>query len=233
MMLRIWCVLCGLVYVCASLCVNGIEYEENYGENYDNKISEDQQNGEPSATPCQAADLSRWDKLFIALEDSHMRQNILLESQHRCCAGKASLRNQVDKLAKGTCHQCLSSLKLACQEQAEKANLRLQQALVELREEGAERERRISITLHQLLRRRFEEGRDHGAETRMGHQQTARSAGLGTPFGSGMTNITSGLEEQEVTSPLDMAVMKRSLIAIAADLQKVHLQLSNLLEQVG
>ncbi|KAJ3613479.1 hypothetical protein NHX12_019728 [Muraenolepis orangiensis] len=46
---------------------------------------------ESPAAPCQAADLPRWDKLFIALEDSHMRQNMLLDA--------------LEQLAKGACRR--------------------------------------------------------------------------------------------------------------------------------
>ncbi len=38
--------LCVLGFVGASLCVNEIEYEGNYADNYGNEISQDQQEGE-------------------------------------------------------------------------------------------------------------------------------------------------------------------------------------------
>lgn len=38
--------LCVLGFVGASLCMNDFEYEGNYAENYDNEISQDQQEGE-------------------------------------------------------------------------------------------------------------------------------------------------------------------------------------------
>lgn len=43
---RIWRVLCVLGFVGASLCVNEVEYEGNYADDYDNEISQDQQGGE-------------------------------------------------------------------------------------------------------------------------------------------------------------------------------------------
>lgn len=42
-MFMIWRVLC---FVGASLCVNELEYGGNYADNYDNEISQDQQEGE-------------------------------------------------------------------------------------------------------------------------------------------------------------------------------------------
>nr|XP_046269108.1 pentraxin-related protein PTX3-like [Scatophagus argus] len=243
---RIW--LCVLGFMGASLCVNEIEYEGNYADNYDNEISQDQQGGEAPTTPCQAADFSRWDKLFIALEDSHMRQNMLLESLEKCCGGMVSLRTQVDKLAKGTSQQCVPGLESTCRAQAEQARVILQQGLVELRKEEAERERSLNATLQQLLHsshegnarlKRLEEGRGHilvplgAADSGMGHQPTQRPGGLGAAFGSSMKPFPSVLKEQEVTSPLDMATMERALVSIATELQKVHLQLSRVIEQAG
>lgn len=192
--------------------------------------------GETPTTPCQTADFSRWDKLFIALENSHMRQNILLDSLEQCCGGMSSLRTQVDRLAKGTCQQCLPSLESACRAQAEQARVRLQQGFVELRQEEAARERSLNATLQQLLRSSHEgnarlkrlEETSGPADGRFGHQPTQRPGALG-----GMKSFPSVLKEQEVTSPMDMATMEMALVAIATDLQKVHLQLSKVIEQAG
>ncbi|XP_045919248.1 uncharacterized protein LOC123979384 [Micropterus dolomieu] len=245
---RIWRVLCVLGFLGASLCVNEVEYEGNYADNYGNKILQDQREGESPTTPCPAADITRWDKLFIALEDSHMRQNMLLESLKQCCGGMVSLTTKVDKLAKGTCQQCLPTLESACRAHAEQASVRLQQGLVELREEEAERQRRLNTTLQQLLHgghegnarlKPLEEGEGHrvvpsgAADSRMGHQPTQRPGGLGASLGLGMKPFPSLLKEQEVTSPLDMATMEKALVAIATELQKVHLQLSRVIEQAG
>ncbi|XP_022606893.1 pentraxin-related protein PTX3-like [Seriola dumerili] len=243
---RIQHVLCVLGFVVASLCVN--EYEGNYTDNYDNEISQDQQEGESPTTPCQAADFSRWDKLFIALEDSHMKQNMLLESLQQCCGGMVSLRTQVEKLVRGPCQQCVPSMESVCRAQAEQASLRLQRGLVELREEEAKRERRLNATLQMLLHstheenvrlNRLEESSSHRvvpsgpADGRMRHQPTPRPGGVGAAFTLGMKPFPSVLKEQEVTSPLDMATMERALVAIATELQRVHLQLSRVIEQAG
>ncbi|XP_071354259.1 pentraxin-related protein PTX3-like [Trachinotus anak] len=243
---RIRQVLCVLGFVVASLCVS--EYEGNYADSYGNEISQDQQGGEPTTTPCQAADFSRWDKLFIALEDSHMRQNMLLESLEQCCGGMASLRTQVEKLSKGTCQQCVPSMESACRAQAEQTSLRLQRGLVELREEEAERERRLNATLQMLLHSSREENvrlkRLEGGggprvvpsgsvDSRMRPQPTPKPGGSGTAYTLGMKPFTSGPREQEVTAPLDMAAVERALVAMATELQRVHLQLSRVIEQAG
>lgn len=243
--LGMWRVLCVLGLTGASPSVNEVDYEGNYVDNYGNEISQDQQEGETPTTPCQVTDFSRWDKLFIALEDSHMRQNMLLESLEKCCGGMASLRTQVDKLGKGTCQQCLPSLESACRAQTQQTSVRLQQGFAELREEEAEREGRLNATLQQLLHsshegnvrlKRLEESRGHRvvpADSRVGHQPTPRPGGLGVTLGLGMKPFSSGLKEQEVTLPLDMATMEKALVAIATELEKVHLQLSRVIEQAG
>lgn len=182
--------------------------------------------GETPTTPCQAAEFSRWDKLFIALEDSHMRQNMLLESVSQCCGGMASLRNQVEKLVKGS----LPRLESTCRAQAEQARAWLKEGLVELEEKEAERERKLNATLQQLLQRHrdgnasLKRPEEPGAGSGMRHQPTQVPR---------RKTFTSVLKEQEVTSPLDMAAMETALVVIATELQKVHLQLTSVIEQAG
>ncbi|XP_029983228.1 uncharacterized protein LOC115414149 [Sphaeramia orbicularis] len=233
--LRTWRVLCVLGYVGASLSVNDVEYDGNCADDFDNEISQDQQEGPPAA-PCQA-DSSRWDKLFIALEDSHMRQNMLLRSLEQCCGGMTSLKLQVDKLAKGTCHQLLPSVENACRAQAEQAHLKLRQDLAELREKGVERERRLNVTLQKLLHNSHEQNSrlrrlEENKAALMGPADTNRRGPPPTlrPGGSGPL-ILSVLKEQEVSPPANKTVVEKALVAIATELQKVHLQLNRLMEQ--
>ncbi|XP_019727802.1 pentraxin-related protein PTX3-like isoform X1 [Hippocampus comes] len=134
--LRLWAVLCTMACVGSSPHNNQVDYADVY----DNEVASEQQQEDSlqPQTSCQSAELTRWDKLFIALENSHMRQNMLLESSESCCGATASLRAQVDRLARTTSHQCppwQSALKL------------LHQDLLELREEGEARERRFNATL--------------------------------------------------------------------------------------
>ncbi|XP_054652409.1 pentraxin-related protein PTX3-like isoform X2 [Dunckerocampus dactyliophorus] len=215
--LKVWQLLCVLGCVGASLHLNQVDYVDVY----DNEVPQE----ESQQTPCLAAELTRWDKLFIALENSQMRQNMLLESSEKCCGGMVSLRAQVDHLARATSRQCSP-----CLGQAEQATLKmLHRGLAELREEAAERERRVNTTLQKILDSFPEE--DGGKE---GHLPTRRPEGsLAAVLGLGMKPFTSGLKEQEVTSPLDMASVEKALVAIATELQRVHVQLSRAIEQAG
>ncbi|CAN9502466.1 unnamed protein product [Ophioblennius macclurei] len=238
--IRMWRLFCLLGAFGSCLCVNEAhEYEGNYVDNYDNEISEDQQEGDPQTTPCHP-EISRWDKIFVALEDSHMRQSMLLESVEQCCAGKVALKNLVDKLARGACQQCAPGLESACRAQIKDANLKLQRDLAELREQETQREKRLNDTLQMLLRSSHEGNTrlkrlehtipSRPTANRTRPQPTPGPGGLGT-FNS--KPIRSVLEEHEVTSPPDIGTMERDLVSIATELQRLHLQLNKVIEQTG
>lgn len=184
-----------------------------------------------TSMPCRPADFSSWDKLFVALEDSHMRQNMLLDSLGQCCGGMASLRTQLDKLVKG---KGLPSLEWACRPHVEQLRLLLQQGLLEVREEEARRERNLNATLQQLLRRShegnlllktLEESWGHRATSSGGAESKLRHRPTQTPGASGPKQASPLLKEQ--------ATVEKALVAIATELQTVHLQLSRVIEQVG
>ncbi|XP_045076679.1 uncharacterized protein LOC123490914 [Coregonus clupeaformis] len=142
MLVNMVCVLC---CVSVSVCVNGEEYEVNYADNYENEITQDQQDGDSPVTTCQTAELSRWNKLFVALEDSHQREMMLMEALKQRFGGP------------GVCQQCLPAIEAICRGQAEQASPRLQRGLVELKEEVTEREGRMNASLQQI--------RQEGAES--------------------------------------------------------------------
>ncbi|XP_071185932.1 pentraxin-related protein PTX3-like [Salvelinus alpinus] len=142
---RVWHVVCVLCCVCVSVCVNAEEYEVNYTDNYDNEITQDQQDGDSPVTTCQATELSRWNKLFVALENSHQRDMMLMEALEQRCG------------TPGVCQQCLPAIEAVCRGQAEQASSRLHRGLVELKEEVTEREGRMNSSLQQI--------RQEGAES--------------------------------------------------------------------
>lgn len=187
--------------------------------------------------PCKAADLSSWDRLFVALEDSHMRQNMLLDSLGQCCGGMASLRTQMDQLVRGK-----ALLEPGCRLHVEQARLRLQQGLLEVQEEEARRERNLNATLQQLLHRSqegnfllktLEERWGHRAPPAGGAQSKTGQRPTQAPAASRAKQAPPLLKEQDVTSLPDAATVEKALVAIATELQTVHLQLSRVIEQVG
>lgn len=167
-----------------------------------------------------------------------MRQNMLLDSLGQCCGEMASLRTQLDELVQ---RKGLPSL-----EHVEQARVRLQQGLLEVKEEQTRREMNLNTTLQQLLRRSregnfllkaLEESRRHratppgGAESKMLPTQTP--AASGAALGLGVKQASPLLKEQDVILLSGTATVEKALVAIATELQAVHLQLSRVIEQVG
>ncbi|XP_061699718.1 pentraxin-related protein PTX3-like [Syngnathoides biaculeatus] len=193
--LRVWGALCMMGCVAASPHLNQVDY----GDVYDNEVSKEQREDDSAAAaaampPCQSGELSRWDELFVALENSHMRQNMLLESSESCCGATASLRAQLERLARGSNHQCppwQAALKA------------LHQDLLALREEGEARERRFNATLQAG-------NRSKPSPAALKEQEVA----------------------QEATSPPADSVEK-ALVAIATELQRLHVQLSRVIQEAG
>lgn len=172
-----------------------------------------------------------------------MRQNMLLDSLGQCCGGMASLRTQLDKLVKG---KALPSLESVCRLHVEQVRARLQQGLLGVKEDEARRERDLNATLQQLLRRSHEgnvllktledswgqrAAASGGAGGKMRHRPTQPPGGPGVALGLGAKQASPLLKEQDV-APLPDTV-ETALVAIATELQTVHLQLSRVIEQVG
>ncbi|KAM9812357.1 pentraxin-related protein PTX3 [Syngnathus typhle] len=67
--------------ICVCLTLNyEDDIEVNYADTYYNEITEDETpEPTPSATPCSSPDLTKWDKIFSMLENSQMRENMLLQ----------------------------------------------------------------------------------------------------------------------------------------------------------
>ncbi|XP_077477441.1 pentraxin-related protein PTX3-like [Stigmatopora argus] len=136
--LRIWGVLCMMGYASTSPLLGQVDYADVY----DNEVSREQHEAD-SQTSCQAAELSRWDKLFMALENSHMRQNMLLDSSESCREAATALQAQMEHLARTASRQCPPWQAVL-------------KTLQDLREEGEARERRFNASLQTLTRSKAE-----------------------------------------------------------------------------
>ncbi|XP_028650327.1 pentraxin-related protein PTX3-like [Erpetoichthys calabaricus] len=53
------------------------EFEVQYQNGFENEIKEEEEEATP--TPCESPELGRWDKLFAMLENSQMKENMLLQ----------------------------------------------------------------------------------------------------------------------------------------------------------
>ncbi|XP_070826364.1 pentraxin-related protein PTX3 [Chaetodon trifascialis] len=66
--------------VCLVLAYGEDDIEVNYADTYYNEITDgDTPEPTPSPAPCNSPDLSKWDKIFSMLENSQMRENMLLQ----------------------------------------------------------------------------------------------------------------------------------------------------------
>uniref|UniRef100_A0A3Q3DDS3 Pentraxin 3 n=1 Tax=Hippocampus comes TaxID=109280 RepID=A0A3Q3DDS3_HIPCM len=67
------------ICVCLTLTYDD-DIEVNYADTYYNEIIEEETpEPTPSSTPCRSPDLTKWDKIFSMLENSQMRENMLLQ----------------------------------------------------------------------------------------------------------------------------------------------------------
>lgn len=221
--LRIWSVLCLFAFV----SLNEVENDLNCAENYDNEIplDEPEEDTLPVVGTCQD-DTSRWDKLFTALEDSHMRQNMLLSSMEQC----TSLLPL--KTSKGPCYHCATNMEKNCKTQAEQIYLKLRQDLQDILHYGIENERRMNLTMEQLLYKTHET--NNRLKRLEDGQKNPKPRPTMWPFGTETTFTSSssnGPKEQDTNLLRDMDPIGKALVAIATELQKVQLQLSKVIEE--
>ncbi|KAJ0022237.1 hypothetical protein NQD34_009727 [Periophthalmus magnuspinnatus] len=66
--------------LCVALAIYEDDIEVNYADPFYNVITEaETTESTPSTVPCSVPDLSKWDKMFSMLENSQMRENMLLQ----------------------------------------------------------------------------------------------------------------------------------------------------------
>ncbi|XP_030630435.1 pentraxin-related protein PTX3 [Chanos chanos] len=213
---------CVLLAVCLLCFLNGnvlgYEYEVDYSVSYYNEISEDKGMG-TTPSPCQSKDLSRWDKLFIMLEDSHMRQNMLLQNVDDMVKQDIhSLRNEIQQLSSSGNKACIKALENTCKGISEQVNFRLDEAMDQFKEAADRQKTQNNMTLQQLL----EFSKNQAAQLTKLENSYLQGAGLGP---AAMKAFPTNPKEQEAISS-DTSKLERILMATASDLQKVQAQLN-------
>ncbi|CAL9686908.1 unnamed protein product [Knipowitschia caucasica] len=209
------------IFGCFAASVNDVDYDTNCAENYDNEISQDQQEDSPSAGPCRD-DSPRWDKLFIALEDSHMRQNRLLSSVEQNCGG--GVKMLWDKVTKGGCHMCAANMEKICKTQSEQTDSKIHQDLMDIMNFNIDLERNLNLTLQHILRK------SHVTNERLKRLEDCPKMSPHPTLvtkAHGTSVLDSGLKEQEVENPL----IATTLVTIATELQRIQLQLNEVIEE--
>lgn len=221
------------------------EIEVNYADTYYNEIS-DGQTQEPTPTPtapCTSSDLTKWDKLFSMLENSQMRENMLLQyADDIIKVEMGSLRGELLRFVAqygGTCG-------VAVENAGRRASLLM--------------ETRLRETVERLtLREDLNAGNPTGNSGHQGallqqllsaaRMQTSRLAKLesgclgravvglppahGTPLETkgGLNPAAGGHQEQEVTSEEGAGVLERALTAMVTELKQTRAELKLVLRE--
>ncbi|XP_063075978.1 pentraxin-related protein PTX3 [Engraulis encrasicolus] len=182
----------------------------------------------PTAAPCASRDLSRWDKLFIMLEDSHMRQNMLLQQVDDMVRVQLrSLRDEMRHLvsssessSKACCTRALEEGITCCTALSKRMSQGFEQTQRQLRE-AEERCQMQNNTTLQLLR---DIQRTQAACLSKLESGYGRGTALQVPI---KTVVPTRIKEQHAT-PAGGTKMEITLLAIASDLQRVQAQLAAL-----
>ncbi|XP_016136072.1 pentraxin-related protein PTX3-like isoform X1 [Sinocyclocheilus grahami] len=198
--------------------VFGYEYGEDYSDSYYNEIS----NGERLQTgatqiPCPPQDFSRWDKLFIMLEDSQMKQDMLLhQNEDMVKVETDSIRKELHKL--NNSKACIQASENTCKCISEQMNRNLNQAMKQLREAADNYQAQNNETLQQLI----QFSRNQATRLTKLESSSLLGAGLGQVA---MKSFSAYPKEQEASNA-DGGKLERALMATVADLQRVHAQLA-------
>ncbi|XP_007232157.2 pentraxin-related protein PTX3 [Astyanax mexicanus] len=148
--------LVGLVGVVVRAQNYGDEIEVNYADAYYNEINEgDQAEEAPTSNPpppCSAPEFSKWDKLFTMLENSQMKENMLLQySDDLMKVELRSLRGEVLQFVAQYGGSCAAAVESAARRAGVQADLQLKQALDRLRETAAEQGEQQEEVLRRIL----------------------------------------------------------------------------------
>ncbi|XP_029111311.1 pentraxin-related protein PTX3 [Scleropages formosus] len=204
------CVLCA-AHVWPS---RGFDYsfEVSYADQSYNDITDPNQEEDApttTVTPCESAELTKWDKLFSMLENSQMRENMLLEStDDGLRAELRSLRAELLRRADGLAAACGGRGDGAGRRLAAHLDHWLERALEQLREAGDAQLARLDAALQQL---------------QLLGSRSAKAEG-GCQNGPGGKAIQNDRKLQDVTAG-DTGQLHKMLAAMATDLHKVQSQL--------
>ncbi|KAA0719452.1 PTX3 Pentaxin-related protein [Triplophysa tibetana] len=190
------CILSGNVF--------GYEYGEEYQDSYYNSIS----NGEPRPTqiPCQSQDLTRWNNLFTMLENSEMKDNMLLQHTEDMAGHVDVIRKELKHISNNKA--CIQAIENTCKCINEQMDRKLDQAVKHLREVADKYQAQNNDKLEQLIQfARNQASRFTKLESRVGLGQVAMKAFPAYP------------KEQE-SSDTDGGKLERTL-------QMIHMQLAH------
>ncbi|XP_034461111.1 pentraxin-related protein PTX3 [Hippoglossus hippoglossus] len=123
------------VCVCLLLAYEEEDIEVNFADTYYNEITEgDTLEPTPTSPPCSSRDLTKWDKLFSMLENSQMRENMMLQyADNIIKVEMGSLRGEMLRFVAQYGGSCGVAVEMAGRRMATQFESRLKETLERLR----------------------------------------------------------------------------------------------------
>nr|XP_005159288.1 pentraxin-related protein PTX3 [Danio rerio] len=195
------------------------DIEVGFGHNYFNEIpDEDQLEDEtptPSPEPCKNTAFTKWDKLFTMLENSQMKENMLLQYADDIIKVELqNLRGEMIQFVAQYGGSCASAVESSVRRAGTQTESRLQNALDRAREVSADRYEQHDAVLQQLLA--------------VSVNQAAQLDRLekGCLKSGAFKNIQTRHLMQDVTETENGGKLEKSLETISSELQSIREQLS-------
>ncbi|KAJ8410748.1 hypothetical protein AAFF_G00187050 [Aldrovandia affinis] len=151
------CVVCS----CSVLLTRGSDYiEVNFPDAYSNEIAEGEQKETspseasvgPMPSPCKTPEFPKWDKLFTMLENSQMKENMLLQYTNDIIKVELqALRGEMLQFVANYAGGCASSVDNAGRRLTLLLDMKLAQTLERVKESNADQRAHQDGLLQHLL----------------------------------------------------------------------------------
>uniref|UniRef100_A0A3P9IIQ2 Pentraxin 3, long b n=1 Tax=Oryzias latipes TaxID=8090 RepID=A0A3P9IIQ2_ORYLA len=223
---RLYQLLCVLARFMSATLAFEDDIEVNYS--YFNEITDGETpESTMSSVPCSSEDLTKWDKIFTMLEDSQMRENMLLQYADDMVKGKMdSLLSELMRFVAQNAGSCGAEVETAVRRTALELEGRLKETLESFKfrdlASAADHSNYVDTMLQQLLT---------AAQTQTSRLSKLESScfggpgsgtGINTKAGFQLPGGGSGHRDQQVTSQCALDVVETQLQELRAKLENLQ-----------
>ncbi|XP_016336391.1 pentraxin-related protein PTX3 [Sinocyclocheilus anshuiensis] len=203
----------------------GDDIKVSFGEDYFNEITDEDQLEEvtptPSSEPCRSPVFTKWDKLFTMLENSQMKENMLLQYADDIIKVELqSLRGELLQFVAQYGGSCTSAVESSVRRAGIQTETRLQNALHRVREVSADQYTQHDAALQQLL----------AASVNQAARMERLESGCLKLGGGGLASQAKSFQVrqlmQEVTETENRGRLEKTLATISSELQTIREQLT-------
>ncbi|KAA0714674.1 PTX3 Pentaxin-related protein [Triplophysa tibetana] len=202
-----------------EVTLRGLRYPYNYFGEYGEEQTEEEtttQTAEetpiPSPEPCKASAFTEWDKLFTMLENSQMKENMLLQYADDIIKVELqSLRGEMLQFVAQYGDSCASAIDKAARRSGAQMETRLENALMQLREFSANQYEKQESVLQQLL------------ESSVTHLERLENCCLKSPQAK---SLQARHLTQEKTDGESRVRLENTLASISSELQAIREQMT-------